>query len=532
MSGQEGMRGYIMQSIIAILESLNNEWDYIQIEPKTENDKVDIIWYYNESVEVCQVKSTIGQSNRAAITSWINGLYSDFNNAIKYKIIIVGDSTIDAKTFANNVKKETFTEQFAVLENIKNRISIDIFPLNTSILLKAINADLDKLFNVNEYNLNYEHKDLIAKALVGEFSILSTEGSKLSKKDFTENLLKWSQINFPNLLNEGSLDLSFWLNNKIDYSKDINDISISNIDNFSYYNKLIDETKLLISHMHELKLHKPFYEVNKFDFILSEYENKPKLITEYEQDYLKNLIHQIISIEVDNDFFNLGDLLESKKIIIQNFLFGYDDGCSYSGSESELKKFKLYNKLFSKLHKIQYLLKYWKIIQKYNLLPIVVKNENSTFKEDIIINLKIPNFVKIIDFKKFIKPNRYSILDEFVKKNGAFINEVKHISSSKVKNNNDLSNYSYFIIPGLTYGIVHNTEEFEYLLSWIFDYKIFNENDHQIIQVKIDSINTNEIKSFPSYIFFQSNSDFIIEYEINSKNQKKIIAGKLNYQKK
>lgn len=35
MRGQYGIKGYLLQSIIAVLNSLSNEWDSIIVEPNT-----------------------------------------------------------------------------------------------------------------------------------------------------------------------------------------------------------------------------------------------------------------------------------------------------------------------------------------------------------------------------------------------------------------------------------------------------------------------------------------------------------------
>tara|TARA_B100000809_G_scaffold60903_1_gene57507 strand:+ start:448 stop:642 length:195 start_codon:yes stop_codon:yes gene_type:complete len=45
LSGQDGNRGYLIQSIIALLESLNKtDWDEVTIEPDHISDKVDVAW--------------------------------------------------------------------------------------------------------------------------------------------------------------------------------------------------------------------------------------------------------------------------------------------------------------------------------------------------------------------------------------------------------------------------------------------------------------------------------------------------------
>ena len=50
MGGQSGIRGYLIQTLIAILESFErNDWASICIEPNDESEKVDIKWIYSPS---------------------------------------------------------------------------------------------------------------------------------------------------------------------------------------------------------------------------------------------------------------------------------------------------------------------------------------------------------------------------------------------------------------------------------------------------------------------------------------------------
>ena len=43
MSGQDAQRGFIYQTIVAMIECLDKtDWDAIKLEPETEDDKVEI----------------------------------------------------------------------------------------------------------------------------------------------------------------------------------------------------------------------------------------------------------------------------------------------------------------------------------------------------------------------------------------------------------------------------------------------------------------------------------------------------------
>ncbi len=61
MGGNAGVRGYLIQTIICVLNALekDNNWLAVTLEPMDESEKVDIRWkYQNDVVKVCQVKSS------------------------------------------------------------------------------------------------------------------------------------------------------------------------------------------------------------------------------------------------------------------------------------------------------------------------------------------------------------------------------------------------------------------------------------------------------------------------------------------
>lgn len=61
MGGNAGIRGYLIQTIICVLDTLesDNQWTSVTLEPLDESEKVDIRWKYaDSSVKLCQVKSS------------------------------------------------------------------------------------------------------------------------------------------------------------------------------------------------------------------------------------------------------------------------------------------------------------------------------------------------------------------------------------------------------------------------------------------------------------------------------------------
>ncbi|MHA2335490.1 MAG: hypothetical protein ACXAEU_25900 [Candidatus Hodarchaeales archaeon] len=67
MGAKPAIRGYLLQTILCILDALenDNEWYELALEPENQSEKVDIIWYYSnpERNKVVQVKSSQNKIN-------------------------------------------------------------------------------------------------------------------------------------------------------------------------------------------------------------------------------------------------------------------------------------------------------------------------------------------------------------------------------------------------------------------------------------------------------------------------------------
>ena len=59
MNGQYAIKGYLLQSLVALLDSFETDWETVCVEPNDESEKVDILWTYNGGKKkVVQVKSS------------------------------------------------------------------------------------------------------------------------------------------------------------------------------------------------------------------------------------------------------------------------------------------------------------------------------------------------------------------------------------------------------------------------------------------------------------------------------------------
>ena len=90
MNGQYAIKGYLIQSLVALLDSFETEWEKISVEPNDESEKVDILWIFKEGRrKVVQVKYSKNTITFSSAKKWANELITQ-TNADEYELILVG----------------------------------------------------------------------------------------------------------------------------------------------------------------------------------------------------------------------------------------------------------------------------------------------------------------------------------------------------------------------------------------------------------------------------------------------------------
>jgi hypothetical protein len=179
MGGNAGIRGYILQTIICVLDSLNadNSWISVTLEPFDESEKVDIRWKYpNDKVKFSQVKSSENIIRHSAAKKWCEELESHSPNASEYELLLIGN--VD--------------EKLLKAKDIGNVIIGEIKPLNTQVLIDQASTKIDKFYEgKNKSKISSQVRELIVKALTLDFGTSSIIGKEISREDFDAKLLEW-----------------------------------------------------------------------------------------------------------------------------------------------------------------------------------------------------------------------------------------------------------------------------------------------------------------------------------------------------
>ena len=118
--GEVGSRGYIFQAIVALMDCLErHDWDEIKVEPKTDQDKVDIQLYSNgEILSAIQVKSSVNAFKKSDAQNYLDAARIDAPDAKEVYLYLITDKyTESIKQYAHN-KPDVKEFPFEYLEDV------------------------------------------------------------------------------------------------------------------------------------------------------------------------------------------------------------------------------------------------------------------------------------------------------------------------------------------------------------------------------------------------------------------------------
>lgn len=190
--GQFGARGYLYQATVCLLDSLmNEEWDYVHIEPNSQNEKVDISWELNEKIiKVMQVKSSINLFKKWQINKWICELVKDSIKAQVYEVVLIGRCSPDAEKFVESInacRGDVFRKKLKICNA---KISVRVIDYDYDSFVSSINSLLHDFFRGKSYDIGSSAIKLISRASIFDYMKFSTNGSKISKQEFVKLLIK------------------------------------------------------------------------------------------------------------------------------------------------------------------------------------------------------------------------------------------------------------------------------------------------------------------------------------------------------
>ncbi|WP_394555603.1 hypothetical protein C1N61_29795 (plasmid) [Priestia aryabhattai] len=562
MGGKEGSRGYLYQAIASVLNSLNeDDWNSVQIEPDSTNDKIDILWEYeNNRKRATQVKSSINNITKGDILKWLEDLIEDAGEVEEVSLLLIGSCNDITKRFINQLDKRSSSNfqleiegKLKLPDNINSfsgAVHIQLENFNQEALESKINIALDKFLTKRGHSVNYYTREMMVGAIIYQFFGLSKDGRKMSREEFEHQILDWVYFNYPEVkgtdLLKKNLAVYFYFSQRFSFS--------TKIEGFPFgfrSNPFIEaEKEDLLQAIKEIEsIDLPS---KKFESYVQE-EKKANswnnaligIITPPIYKYLEissedknNLIRrtqELLGKTIQKNFFYVGELKEdissrTKSILPVNYP-------RVEGTELETKKNGLIRNFIRGLNRLEETIRYFNYLRTFAVIPLVLKNEGTEFNEEINVTLRFPKNVKVATSKTFKSPNNIELIEQFIDSNGIFDQVLRHREDSRVAENTNL--YHSLRMPSLPAFPFENQaknlddtkKDFRKYVRSLFSADVFEDQEETVLKYNFSKLNVSESISFPSFILVESDTSFEINYEITSKNLTRLIKGMLFYEK-
>ena len=173
-----GLKGYLIQTLIAVLDALNpaSDWTAISIEPHDDSEKVDLKIKYLDRTKVVQIKSSKNTFKHWEIKEWCKALSKSTEADYVKELLLVG----------RVVEK---TRKVGCIDGVKIVVS-DLY--DEKHLIDIATHRLDKFyFHQGKPMVAAPIREHLVRALVCKFLESSVTGLEFTKDDFLKSMLKW-----------------------------------------------------------------------------------------------------------------------------------------------------------------------------------------------------------------------------------------------------------------------------------------------------------------------------------------------------
>lgn len=187
MNGNFAIRGFLIQTIISLLDALQaeNHWTHISLEPIINSSKVDVLFTYSNEKKVVQIKSSQNQINLSHAKEWSTELETSIP-ADQYELILIGPCAQSVVELGKHGK-------------------VYISPpkvLDISALIEQSAHKLDiYLHNLGYLSIPPFIREEFIAALITKLETYSTGGHNISRSDFNNILRQWIMAVYPEAIN-------------------------------------------------------------------------------------------------------------------------------------------------------------------------------------------------------------------------------------------------------------------------------------------------------------------------------------------
>jgi hypothetical protein len=538
MSGQHAIRGFVYQTIASALHSLiDSDWEYLTIEPNTQSDKVDMLWEDKAGKKKCQqVKSSINNFNKAGILYWLEVMVRDIPDAHQYDLILIGHCSANVTEFINDLSAKRSSDISSALASYADRIRVEMLIFNFDMLQGHVQNEVHRFLSQHNFSVTHDTLTMITGGLLYQFLEFSVLGTRASKDQWREELIGWLTSNYRRGLNLGvrqdrlTLGIYFPGNRQLETAaRPIR----QHFDVGEMVNIFFDEAMGHFKNVVSISL--PSSRSNDASewrglAILSMTEFTPVKIGPEDQSYIVAKVSQYLHERVPDGFFNVGDLTRN---LFQPGIFGYTSG--YKGTKEEEAKYHAYLQLRWTFEKMDEMAALFEFVNRFFCLPLVLQNSGTNFDEEVQVTLKIPENVQLVRSDTFYVPDDNDLL-KMLSTDVALTDALRHIGDSfvypyltnAVTNAFDHQWESFLNILSPSEQLERRKKDFVRRIGNLFDREIFDDLPGLTqIRYQFSKINPNVRIAFPSYLLFEAEESFVIEYEITSRNTSAVQTGQL-----
>ena len=539
MGGKEGAWGYLAQAVVCVINSLvEKSWTHVQIEPDTANDKVDIAWFYESSnPEVVQVKSSKNNFTHSNILSWLQTLIQDVPDAVEYRLILIGTCSDTTKKIINRINENRATDDdwngITLLKTYGEKIKIQLENNDQEALESKIMRYLGRFLSDKGKYPTHTILELMSKSLAYQFMRFSTNGEKISREAFENQLLDWVNYNYllEGELRQSDLKIEYYLFDKIPFSTSMNAYSTS-LSKSRFFLRKKEEAFALYEKIKEMVIIRKEREEQEHTNILGRSLRFPYYsYCEFTEKRKKNIIYlsrEFLGVELNDEFFYVGNLKQPSVRVTPMFGSAYVETI---GDKEEKVKYELLLKYEDKLEEIRSMLEMLSYLDSFYCIPLVLRNFGTKHDRNIRVKVKLPKNLRLLTANNMKQPD-LNVIEYFTGFGSCLQKAFTHKKDSKII---PYSYRPYKILDNILYHLKYYNEEelieeFRSYLKVLFDFEFYEEDGKYVLVFHFNEINPKETLAFPCFLLVQAGQSFEINYEITSQNLPNVANGVLTYQ--
>ncbi|WP_431213830.1 hypothetical protein ACQ86N_02720 [Puia sp. P3] len=408
------------QTIASVLHSLvDSHWEYLTIEPVTNNDKVDMLWEDGAGARKCQqVKSSINNFAKADILHWLTAMVTDVPDAQEYEMILIGNRTDTVSEFVNKLNSRQSSDLSPELQPFADRVHVEMMIFNLDVLQGHVQNEVHRFLSQQNFSPTHDTLVVITGGLLYQFFQFAVFGTRASREQWTEDLLRWVTNNYKRGLKlEGRQDRLL-----VGVYQQENRKLVSTVRPMRFQLNPEDWLNFRLTEAMEQfntasKIHLPPREepkeeepdfglpLLKIPAFIPFGDFTPIEISESEKTYLAEKVRQYLVRKLPSDFFNIGNV--KQKYALPG---PWGVGIDYAGTEEEKAKYLAIRNLRWTFETLDELVATIDFVNTLYYLPFVLENAGSSHDEEVSVTLKVPEVIQIITADRFYVPDDIDVL--------------------------------------------------------------------------------------------------------------------------